>query len=288
MRLVPFDRDHRRAVAASTAIAAILSGAPSTAHAVLTRRDPLVATRAAASLVGVGPQHRILALAGGGVVHLVVSAWWGTVLGAVLPPGRRTRWGVVAGVAIFVLDLQVIARLAKRPAITALPPSPQLADHLAFAVVIGFVLDRFDERPPRRAVGDPGTRPPSGPTVWELTFKPTRLIPEDASGPVGAGGEWIVRVDLARRPAGEPRHVGIRARDPHAASKTGVRGGRTRPHVATSAGTTSPDVAIDCNSYPPATPQRAVRHDALRRRQSAAPRSVGANRKPHTPQGGSL
>ncbi|WP_395715198.1 hypothetical protein [Reyranella sp.] len=43
-----------------------------------------------------------------------------------------------------------------------------------------------------------GFSPPSGPTVWQLTFKPERLIPSDATGIVGAGGELIVRIDLAR------------------------------------------------------------------------------------------
>lgn len=43
-----------------------------------------------------------------------------------------------------------------------------------------------------------GFPPPSGPTIWQLTFKPERLIPSDATGIVGAGGELIVRIDLAR------------------------------------------------------------------------------------------
>jgi len=38
--------------------------------------------------------------------------------------------------------------------------------------------------------------PPSGPNVWELTFKPVRLLPDDPSADVGAGSEWIVRIDL--------------------------------------------------------------------------------------------
>jgi hypothetical protein len=38
-----------------------------------------------------------------------------------------------------------------------------------------------------------GATPPSGRTVWELAFKPNRLIPQDESE-IGAGGELIVRV----------------------------------------------------------------------------------------------
>ena len=40
-----------------------------------------------------------------------------------------------------------------------------------------------------------GAPPPSGASVWQLTFKPKGLLPP--SGRVGAGGEWIVRIDLA-------------------------------------------------------------------------------------------
>jgi len=40
--------------------------------------------------------------------------------------------------------------------------------------------------------------PPNGPSVWDVTFKPTSLIPASASEEVGAGGEIFVRIDLMR------------------------------------------------------------------------------------------
>jgi hypothetical protein len=43
-----------------------------------------------------------------------------------------------------------------------------------------------------------GAEPPGGLAVWQLTFKPASLLPAIAEGKVGAGGEWIVRVDLGR------------------------------------------------------------------------------------------
>lgn len=43
-----------------------------------------------------------------------------------------------------------------------------------------------------------GASQPSGPSVWELTFKPARLIPPSTAAEVGAGGELFVRIDLAR------------------------------------------------------------------------------------------
>lgn len=36
----------------------------------------------------------------------------------------------------------------------------------------------------------------AGAQVWELRFKPLRLLPIDAAGEIGAGGEIKVRVDL--------------------------------------------------------------------------------------------
>src|SRR5262249_18731443 len=43
-----------------------------------------------------------------------------------------------------------------------------------------------------------GFGPPSGPSVWELTFKPARLLPQSPAAEVGAGGELFVRIDLTR------------------------------------------------------------------------------------------
>jgi hypothetical protein len=57
----------------------------------------------------------------------------------VLPRGRRARTGLVAGAAIAALDLGVIGR--RVPAIRALPQLPQWADHLAFGLTVGVVMD---------------------------------------------------------------------------------------------------------------------------------------------------
>jgi len=43
-----------------------------------------------------------------------------------------------------------------------------------------------------------GVAPPIGPTIWEVIFKPVRLIPRSASQEVGAGGELMLRIDVAR------------------------------------------------------------------------------------------
>jgi hypothetical protein len=76
-----------RAVVSAAAVAATLSGAPSTTWALLTGGDALAATRAAGTLL---PHSRADgSLAGGVLVHAVISLGWTVVLAGVLPPARR-------------------------------------------------------------------------------------------------------------------------------------------------------------------------------------------------------
>ena len=138
------------ATALATAAAALLSGAPSTAHSLLTRRPLLDTARAAATLVPGRTRRRaarqpLLAdLVAGGLAHAAVSVLWGTVLSRTLPAGRRAVWGVAAGAAIHAVDLGLIARLPGLEAMRALPQLPQLGDHLAFGFTFGWALDRLD------------------------------------------------------------------------------------------------------------------------------------------------
>jgi hypothetical protein len=119
------------------AVASVLSGAPSTVHAVLTGRDVLAAARAAGTLVP-GRRDRP-SLVAGVVVHLAVSAGWAGVLAAV---DRRRKLGVVggaaAGLVIAALDLGLAAR--RYPAVRELPQGPQVLDHVAFGAIVGRML----------------------------------------------------------------------------------------------------------------------------------------------------
>ncbi|MGK3208285.1 hypothetical protein [Amycolatopsis sp. MEPSY49] len=124
-----------RAVRAG-AVAAVVSGLPSTAHALLTGRDVLAATRAAGTLLP-GRRDRP-GIAAGLVAHVLVSTFWTGVLA-----GTRCRGvarGALAGLAIAVLDLCVAGRAY--PAVRALPHAPQVLDHLVFGAVAGALLDR--------------------------------------------------------------------------------------------------------------------------------------------------
>jgi hypothetical protein len=119
-------------------IASVVSGAPSTLHALATGRDPLEATYAAGSIVLPGETRRERLLAAAVPVHLSISVGWAIVLGATLPRRRTLLWGGVAGLAIAALDLGLIGR--RFELIRALPRLPQLADHLAYGLSVAASL----------------------------------------------------------------------------------------------------------------------------------------------------
>jgi hypothetical protein len=121
------------------AITAVVSGIPSTVHALLSGGDILAATRAAGTLLP-GRRDRP-GVAAGLVAHLVVSAGWTAVLAIAF---RRRELGILrgaaAGLGIAGLDLGFAAR--GYPAVRALPRGPQVADHLVFGAVVGALIHR--------------------------------------------------------------------------------------------------------------------------------------------------
>lgn len=121
------------------AVAAAVSGAPSTVHAVAAGRDPLEATVAAGSLLLPRERRRGRLLLAAAPVHLAISLGWALVLSRAL---RRpsVAQGVAAGLAIAALDLGVVGR--RFPRIRALPLVPQLADHAAYGAAVAAVLRR--------------------------------------------------------------------------------------------------------------------------------------------------
>jgi hypothetical protein len=122
----------------AAAWAALLSGAPSTLHALATRRDPLQATLAAGSILLPRETRRTRLLAAAVPVHLVLSLGWAVALDRAGVRGARR--GALAGLAIGAVDLSVAAHVF--PRIRGLPLLPQLADHAAYGAVAGHVLMR--------------------------------------------------------------------------------------------------------------------------------------------------
>jgi hypothetical protein len=128
-------------VVVAAAVAGIVSGAPSTLHAVVTGRSPLDAVRAAASLAPTWAGRSAGAeLAAGLAVHAGLSVVWTAVLAGVVPRRHPVLWGAVAGAGIAALDLGIVGR--RNAAITELPLMGQAADHVVFGAAVGWVLAR--------------------------------------------------------------------------------------------------------------------------------------------------
>ena len=131
---------------AAGAVAALVSGAPSTVHALLTRRDPLQATVAAGSLLLRDEGRRGRLVLAAVPAHLAISLGWALVLARLLPRERTVAAGAAAGLVIAALDLGLIGR--RYPKVRALPLVPQLLDHAAFGAAVGAVLARRRSRRP--------------------------------------------------------------------------------------------------------------------------------------------
>jgi hypothetical protein len=125
---------------AAGAVAAVVSGAPSTLHALLTGRDPLEASLAAGTLLLPGEQRPARLLPAATVAHVALSLGWAVVLAHVLPRRRAPAAAALAGLAIAALDLGLVGRRLER--IRALPLAPQVLDHVAYAVTVAVVLER--------------------------------------------------------------------------------------------------------------------------------------------------
>ncbi|MDP9441369.1 MAG: hypothetical protein M3P34_04150 [Actinomycetota bacterium] len=118
--------------------AALLSGLPSTVHALVRRRNPLEAAAAAGALVAPREQRRLRLVAYAIPVHMGISLLWSLLLARVLPARSTLLFAVAGGGAIAVLDLGVIGR--RLPPIRSLPQGPQVVDHLAFGALVGAVV----------------------------------------------------------------------------------------------------------------------------------------------------
>lgn len=130
-------------------VASVLSGVPSTAHALLHGENPLEASLAAGTLLLGDDEHRMSRLLPAALVaHGALSLGWALALTAGLPQRRTVAWSLPAGLAIAALDLGVVGQ--RYPRIRALKTAPQILDHLAFAATVGWVVSRRRSRRPAR------------------------------------------------------------------------------------------------------------------------------------------
>ena len=131
---------------AAGAAAALLSGVPSTLHAILSGIDPLEASLAAGTLLLRDERRPSRLLPAAMIAHGALSLGWALVLAATLPRQRTIAWGALAGLAIAALDLGVVGRCY--PRIRALALAPQVLDHVAYGATVGCVLSRRRARRP--------------------------------------------------------------------------------------------------------------------------------------------
>ena len=123
---------------AAGAVAAVLSGAPSTAYLLATRSDPLKGALAAGTLLLPNERRPVPLLLAGTVAHLGLSFGWALVLTAVLPRRHTVALATLAGLGIAALDTGLIGQ--RLPRIRELKVAPQVADHLAYGAAVGAVL----------------------------------------------------------------------------------------------------------------------------------------------------
>ena len=136
-----------RVVLRAAVLAGSLSGLPSTAWTLARRGDLLASTRAAGTLLlpaTAGPGRLLVA---GGLAHGALSLGWSAALVCGLPRRRAVPAGALAGLGIAALDLRLARRLA--PAVADLPTMPQVADHIAFGALVGWVRGRAASAPSR-------------------------------------------------------------------------------------------------------------------------------------------
>jgi len=117
---------------------AVWSGLPSTVWTLLEGGDPVEAGRSVGKVLLPREQRTWVLLAAGAPVHLALSLGWAGVLARVLPEHDEPVLGVVGGLAIAGLDLAVLGRFLGP--IAALPQGRQWADHAAFGLCVGLVL----------------------------------------------------------------------------------------------------------------------------------------------------
>jgi hypothetical protein len=132
------DRETLRDGLAAGSVAAIVSGVPSTVHALVAGTDPLEASLAAGALLLPRERRRGRLLAAAAPVHITPSLFWALMFAIALPRRRTPAWGALAGLGIAALDLGLVGRRSGR--IRALPQLPQLADHIVYGAAVGAVL----------------------------------------------------------------------------------------------------------------------------------------------------
>lgn len=127
----------------------MLSGVPSTAWAIVRRQDPLAPTRAAGRLLLPDTTDQVALLTSAAAAHGALSLAWTAVLRR-LPGGPFHSACYGAAIAALDLGSAHVIRGRHLAPIADLPVVPQLADHVAFAVIARAAVSGPDTREGRR------------------------------------------------------------------------------------------------------------------------------------------
>jgi hypothetical protein len=133
-----------RAGVRAGAVAAVLSGLPSTVHTLVTGGDLTESTQAVGTMLLDDDAPRGRLVVAGAAAHVAISLGWGVALAPFVPARHPVRWGAAAGLVIAALDVGVIGRRFAR--VRALPLLPQVADHIAFGAVVALLVSRSRDR----------------------------------------------------------------------------------------------------------------------------------------------
>lgn len=121
------------------AVAGVIGAIPSTVHFFVTSRDVSAPLNALAAMVEADELPVLPRAVIASIVHFTVSLFWASLLVARLPKDHELFYALVAGLIIALLDLEILAPLFF-PEVASLAFLPQLADHLAWAGTVGWVV----------------------------------------------------------------------------------------------------------------------------------------------------
>jgi hypothetical protein len=120
-------------------LATLFSGVPSTVFFLATGQPLWPPVHAVGSMLVSSNAAPWLIFLAAAAVHCAVSLFWTIVVVCILPAKHVVLWALGASGLIAVLDLRIIAPLFF-PEVARLSFWPQFADHLAWGLLVGMML----------------------------------------------------------------------------------------------------------------------------------------------------
>ncbi|MDB5811943.1 MAG: hypothetical protein JWN94_4065 [Betaproteobacteria bacterium] len=135
-------------------MATLFSGVPSTLFFIITGVDLWPPIQAVGEMVLPSSSEPSQIFIAAALVHGTVSVFWTLVVARILPVKHAPAYAIAASALIAVIDLRVIAPVFF-PAVAALSFWPQVADHLAWGLLLGVTLEWSAKARARRRGAEP-------------------------------------------------------------------------------------------------------------------------------------